>query len=118
MLTSLPSWVLCVYGGRGPASHLAVPEGVLGANLTPIAELLDGDAARLDRERCTHLGRLTGVDAWGNWTWGFVERLPTGLGGRCSPSPRPGRSTTDECPGVIHAAPVVVLPRAGHRRST
>jgi streptomycin 6-kinase len=42
-------------------------------------ELLAGDAARLGRERCAHLGRLTGVDPRPIWEWGFVERVSTGL---------------------------------------
>jgi streptomycin 6-kinase len=41
--------------------------------------LLDGDAARLGRERCVYLGRLTGVDTRAIWEWGFVERVSTGL---------------------------------------
>jgi len=40
---------------------------------------LGGDAARLGRERCARLARLTGVDPRAIWEWGFVERVSTGL---------------------------------------
>ena len=42
-------------------------------------ELLVGDAAKLGRERCARLARLTGVDPRAIWEWGFVERVSTGL---------------------------------------
>jgi streptomycin 6-kinase len=42
-------------------------------------ELLEGDTARLGRERCAHLSALTGVDARSVWEWGFIERVSTGL---------------------------------------
>jgi streptomycin 6-kinase len=56
-----------------PAYDLAIPMREWSA------ELLDGDAARLGRERCAYLSRLTGVDPRGIWEWGFVERVSTGL---------------------------------------
>ncbi len=40
---------------------------------------LEGDPARLGRERSGLLGHLTGVDAQAIWEWGFVERVSTGL---------------------------------------
>ncbi len=42
-------------------------------------ELLEGDAARLGRERCAFLGLLAGVDTQAIWEWGFIERVSTGL---------------------------------------
>jgi streptomycin 6-kinase len=42
-------------------------------------ELLEGDTARLGRERCAHLSELTGVDARSIWEWGFIERVSSGL---------------------------------------
>ncbi|HEX6709031.1 MAG TPA: aminoglycoside phosphotransferase family protein [Rubrobacter sp.] len=56
-----------------PAYDLAIPMREWSR------ELLDGDAARLGRERCAYLSRLTGVDHRGIWEWGFVERVSTGL---------------------------------------
>ena len=56
-----------------PAYDLAIPMREWSR------ELLEGDAARLGRERCAYLGRLTGVDPRGIWEWGFVERVSTGL---------------------------------------
>ena len=56
-----------------PAYDLAIPMREWSR------ELLDGDAARLGRERCAYLSRLTGVDYRGIWEWGFVERVSTGL---------------------------------------
>ena len=57
-----------------PACDLAVPMKEWSREL-----LIGGDAARLGRERCSHLSRLTGVGARGIWEWGFVERVSTGL---------------------------------------
>ena len=71
-----------------PARYKLVdPDGLLAEPAYDLAipmrewsrELLDGDAARLGRERCSYLGRLTGVDPRGIWEWGFVERVSTGL---------------------------------------
>jgi streptomycin 6-kinase len=56
-----------------PAYDLAIPMREWNR------ELLDGDAARLGRERCAHLSRLAGVHPRGIWKWGFVERVATGL---------------------------------------
>jgi streptomycin 6-kinase len=56
-----------------PAYDLAIPMREWSR------ELLDGDAARLGRERCAYLSRLTGVEPQGIWEWGFVERVSTGL---------------------------------------
>lgn len=76
--------------GFAPASarfKLVDPDGLLAEPAYDLAipmrewsgELLDGDAARLGRERCAYLSRLTGVDPRGIWEWGFVERVSTGL---------------------------------------
>jgi streptomycin 6-kinase len=43
------------------------------------SELLEGEPARLGRQRSSLLGRLTGVDPQAIWEWGFVERVSTGL---------------------------------------
>jgi streptomycin 6-kinase len=43
------------------------------------SELLEGNPARLGRERSGLLGHLTGVDTQAIWEWGFVERVSTGL---------------------------------------
>ncbi len=43
------------------------------------SELLEGDPARLGRERSGLLGQLTGVDVQAIWEWGFVERVSIGL---------------------------------------
>ncbi len=56
-----------------PAYDLAIPMREWSR------ELLDGDPARLGRERCAHLSSLTGVAPRGIWEWGFVERVSTGL---------------------------------------
>lgn len=56
-----------------PAYDLAIPMREWSS------ELLEGDAARLGRQRSGLLGRLTGVDAQAIWEWGFVERVSTGL---------------------------------------
>ncbi len=56
-----------------PAYDLAIPMREWSR------ELLDGDTARLGRERCADLSRLTGVDTQEIWEWGFVERVSTGL---------------------------------------
>ena len=56
-----------------PAYDLAIPMREWSR------ELLEGDAARLGRERCAYLARLTGVDPRAIWEWGFVERVSTGL---------------------------------------
>ena len=42
-------------------------------------ELLEGDTARLGRERCELLSELTGVDTQSIWEWGFIERVSTAL---------------------------------------
>lgn len=74
--------------GHAPARFKLVdPDGLLAEPAYDLAipmrewsrELLDGDAARLGRERCAHLSRLTGVAPRGIWEWGFVERVSTGL---------------------------------------
>ncbi len=74
--------------GSGEARYKLVdPDGLLAEPAYDLAipmrewssELLAGDAARLGRERCVHLGRLTGVDPRPIWQWGFVERVSTGL---------------------------------------
>jgi streptomycin 6-kinase len=71
-----------------PARYKLVdPDGLLAEPAYDLAipmrewsrELLGGDPARLGRERCAHLARLTGVDPQGIWEWGFVERVSTGL---------------------------------------
>jgi streptomycin 6-kinase len=70
-----------------PRFKLADPDGLLAEPAYDLAipmrewnrGLLDGDAARLGRERYAHLSRLTGVDPRGIWKWGFVERMSTGL---------------------------------------
>jgi streptomycin 6-kinase len=56
-----------------PAYDLAIPMREWSR------ELIDGETARLGRERCAYLSRLTGVDHRGIWEWGFVERVSTGL---------------------------------------
>lgn len=56
-----------------PAYDLAIPMREWSR------QLLDGDAARLGRERCAYLSRLTGVAPRGIWEWGFIERVSTGL---------------------------------------
>ncbi|CAN5561205.1 hypothetical protein BH24ACT21_BH24ACT21_17070 [soil metagenome] len=56
-----------------PAYDLAIPMREWSG------ELLAGDAARLGRERCVQLGRLTGADPRPIWEWGFIERVSTGL---------------------------------------
>jgi streptomycin 6-kinase len=75
-------------GGSGQARFKFVdPDGLLAEPAYDLAipmrewsmELLAGDAARLGRERCAHLGRLTGVDPRPIWEWGFIERVSTGL---------------------------------------
>jgi streptomycin 6-kinase len=73
-------------GSRGrfklvdPDGLLAEPAYDLGILMREWSgELLDGDAARLGRERCAHLTHLTGVDPQAIWEWGFVERVSTGL---------------------------------------
>lgn len=43
------------------------------------SELLEGEPARLARQRSGLLGHLTGVDPQAIWEWGFVERVSTGL---------------------------------------
>ena len=76
--------------GFAPASarfKLVDPDGLLAEPAYDLAipmrewsrKLLDGDAARLGRERCAYLSRLTGVEPRGIWEWGFVERVSTGL---------------------------------------
>ena len=63
-----------------PDGLLAEPAYDLGILMREWSgELLDGDAARLGRERCARLARLTGVDPRPIWEWGFVERVSTGL---------------------------------------
>lgn len=56
-----------------PAYDLAIPMREWSS------ELLEGDPARLGRERSGLLGHLTGVDPQAIWEWGFVERVSTGL---------------------------------------
>lgn len=56
-----------------PAYDLAIPMREWSG------ELLEGDAVQLGRQRCTHLGRLTGVEPRAIWEWGFIERVSTGL---------------------------------------
>ncbi len=66
---------------------LVDPDGLLAEPAYDVAismrecsrELLDGDTARLGRERCAYLSHLTGVDPQAIWEWGFVERVSTGL---------------------------------------
>ena len=63
-----------------PDGLLAEPAYDLGILMREWSrELLCGDAARLGRERCARLSRLTGVDPRPIWEWGFVERVSTGL---------------------------------------
>ena len=63
-----------------PDGLLAEPAYDLGVLMREWSgELLGGDAARLGRERCARLSRLTGVDTRAIWEWGFVERVSTGL---------------------------------------
>ena len=63
-----------------PDGLLAEPAYDLGVLMREWSEeLLGGDAARLGRERCARLGRLTGVDPRPIWEWGFVERVSTAL---------------------------------------
>lgn len=56
-----------------PAYDLAIPMREWSS------ELLEGDPARLGRQRSGLLGHLTGVDTQAIWEWGFVERVSTGL---------------------------------------
>lgn len=72
-----------------PAYDLAIPMREWSR------ELLDGDAARLGRERCYRLSRLTGVDPRGIWEWGLVERVSTGLLSMQVGSDRTGREMLD-----------------------
>lgn len=73
--------------GRRARFKLVDPDGLLAEPAHDLGilmrewsdELLVGDAAGLGRERCAHLGRLTGVDSRAIWEWGFVERVSTGL---------------------------------------
>ena len=74
--------------GSGQAQFKFVdPDGLLAEPAYDLAvtmrewsgELLAGDAVQLGRERCAHLGRLTGVDPQPIWEWGFIERVSTGL---------------------------------------
>ena len=58
-------------------------------------ELLAGDAARLGRERCARLERLTDVDPRAIWEWGFVERASTGLLATRVGADRMGRGMLD-----------------------
>lgn len=63
-----------------PDGILAEPAYDLGILMREWSEeLLGPDAARLGRERCARLARLTGVDPRAIWEWGFVERVSTGL---------------------------------------
>jgi streptomycin 6-kinase len=75
---------------RAPASALfkfVDPDGLFAERACDLAvpmrgwsrELLEGDTARLGRERCAHLSELTGVDAQSIWEWGFIERVSTAL---------------------------------------
>lgn len=73
--------------GRRALFKLVDPDGLLAEPAYDLGilmrewseELLGGDAARLGRERCARLARLTGVDPRAIWEWGFVERVSTGL---------------------------------------
>ena len=76
------------YPADGARFKLVDPDGLLAEPAYDLAILmrewssellLGGDAARLGRERCAYLSRLTGVEARGIWEWGFVERVSTGL---------------------------------------
>ena len=75
------------YGPEQARFKFVDPDGLLAEPAYDLAipmrewsgELLAGDAARLGRERCAHLGRLTNVDPRPIWEWGFVERVSTGL---------------------------------------
>lgn len=77
----------CAHASAPARFKLVDPDGLLAEPAYDLAipmrewsrELLDGDAARLGRERCAYLGHLTGVDPRGIWEWGFVERVSTGL---------------------------------------
>lgn len=63
-----------------PDGLLAEPAHDLGVLMREWSEeLMGGDAARLGRERCARLARLTGVEPRAIWEWGFVERVSTGL---------------------------------------
>ncbi len=83
--------------------RLVDPDGLLAEPAYDLAipmrewsrELLDGDAARLGRERCAYLGRLTGVDPRVIWEWGFVERVSTGLLATRVGANRSGREMLD-----------------------
>lgn len=74
-------------GHTSATFKLVDPDGLLAEPAYDLAipmrewsrELLEGDAARLGRERCEYLASLTGVDPGGIWEWGFVERVSTGL---------------------------------------
>jgi len=63
------------------------PDGLLAERAYDLAipmrdwsrELLEGNPARLGRDRCAFLGHLTGVDTGAIWEWGFIERVSTGL---------------------------------------
>ena len=74
--------------GSGKARFKFVdPDGLLAEPAYDLAilmrewsgELLTGEAARLGRQRCDRLSRLTGVDPRLIWEWGFIERVSTGL---------------------------------------
>lgn len=56
------------------------PEHDLGVAMREYNEpLLDGDTARLVRDRASVLAERCGVDPQIAWEWGFIERVSTGL---------------------------------------
>jgi streptomycin 6-kinase len=73
--------------GAGAAFRLIDPDGLFAERACDLAvpmrgwseELLAGETARLGRERCAQLSRLTGVGAQAIWEWGLIERVSTGL---------------------------------------
>jgi streptomycin 6-kinase len=63
-----------------PECFLVEPSYDLGISMRDWTdELLAGDAARVGRERCDLLARLSGVAPQPIWEWGFIERVSTGL---------------------------------------
>ncbi|CAA9296650.1 MAG: hypothetical protein AVDCRST_MAG56-5168 [uncultured Cytophagales bacterium] len=72
--------------GAAPAFRFIDPEGLvaepacdLGVLMREWPEELTGNPLRRGRERCAHLGRLTGVHPQAIWEWGFVQCVATGL---------------------------------------
>ncbi len=91
---SLPSgadkarWLALQYRSTAGARFKFIdPDGLFAERAYDLAipmrewssELLEGDPARLRRERSGLLAHLTGVDTQAIWEWGFVERVSTGL---------------------------------------